>query len=127
MSLSKAIKFLKKVGPDAEYRKNCLQYETKSQLLADKGFNETEFEDALNMQLVKCQTYEEIPFIFVIFIRTVQRKNENEFQKISKMYVRSIITRLFLMGNLCWNKKVTMWTSFLTRKRTRVRSSMIYL
>lgn len=59
MALSKAIEFVKQVSSDKEFRTQCNKNNSKIELLQHLNFNEIEFEDALNMQLVKCQTYEE--------------------------------------------------------------------
>lgn len=59
MSLNRAIKFVKLVRTNRNFRMKCNNFATKKELLDDLGFNENEFEDALNMQLVKCQTYDE--------------------------------------------------------------------
>jgi hypothetical protein len=59
MALNKAIEFVKKVGFDKEIRTFCYEIKTKQELLFKLDFNEDEFEDAINMQLVKCQSYEE--------------------------------------------------------------------
>lgn len=59
MSLSKAITFLKEVRFNETFREKCNLTESKSELLEAEGFNEEEFEDALNMELVKCKSYEE--------------------------------------------------------------------
>jgi hypothetical protein len=59
MALGKAIKFVKHVGLDNELRKSCYKSKSKAELLKTLDFDETEFEDAINMQLVKCQTHEQ--------------------------------------------------------------------
>ena len=59
MALGKAIKFIKQIGFDDELRKDCYKSKSKAELLEKFDFNEGEFEDAVNMQLVKCQTYEQ--------------------------------------------------------------------
>jgi hypothetical protein len=59
MALGKAIEFVKRVGVDDELRAECNKSASKDELLLKYGFSEVEFEDAFNMQLVKCQTYEE--------------------------------------------------------------------
>ena len=59
MSLSKAITFLKQVVNDSDARKQCIHFDTKSELLSSFGFSELDFDDAINMQLVKCQSYEQ--------------------------------------------------------------------
>lgn len=59
MSLGKAMRFLKRVKTDKEFRKECVRIPTKNDLMVKEDFTEVEFEDAINMALVKCQTYEE--------------------------------------------------------------------
>ncbi len=57
MALGKAIKFVKQACFDKELRKQCYK-SSKPELLKKFDFDEVEFDDAINMQLVKCQTYE---------------------------------------------------------------------
>ena len=59
MALGKAIEFVKQAGFDKELRTECNSYSSKNELLQKLGFDEVEFDDAVNMQLVKCQTYED--------------------------------------------------------------------
>jgi len=72
MALGKSISFIRKFIQDDEFRRECNK-NSKEELLKDMDFNETEFEDAINMQLVKCQSYEEaerihqIKFWFDVF------------------------------------------------------------
>lgn len=58
MAIGKAIRFVKKAQTDPEFRKSCYVL-SKADLLVEMGFDELEFDDAINMQLVKCQTYQE--------------------------------------------------------------------
>lgn len=58
MALGKALEFVKKATFDTSLRKQCYASNSKEDLLMTLDFNEAEFEDAINMQLVKCQTYE---------------------------------------------------------------------
>jgi len=58
MALGKSINFIWKFIHDSEFRHVCNK-SSKEELLKTLDFNETEFEDAINMQLVKCQSYEE--------------------------------------------------------------------
>ena len=58
MALGKSINFIKKFILDKEFRDECNKC-PKEDLLAKLDFTEQEFDDAINMQLVKCQTYEE--------------------------------------------------------------------
>ncbi|MFI1772768.1 hypothetical protein [Thalassobellus citreus] len=62
MALSKAIAFLQAASISNELRTACTHY-SKDKLLLQLNFNEVEFEDAINMELVKCQTYEEAEVI----------------------------------------------------------------
>jgi N-acetylglutamate synthase-like GNAT family acetyltransferase len=59
MALINAIDFLKQIGYDSKLRTACYETKTKQELFRQMGFNEIEFDDAINMQLVKCQTYDE--------------------------------------------------------------------
>ena len=59
MALGKAIEFIRKIGHDQGLRMHCNSVYSKNELLAELGFNEDEFEEAITMQLVKCQSYEE--------------------------------------------------------------------
>ena len=59
MSIDKAITFVKKATNDKMFRKECYQRNSKIEVMKFFGFDEFEFEDAVNMQLVKCQSYEE--------------------------------------------------------------------
>ncbi|WP_372744351.1 hypothetical protein [Lutibacter sp.] len=58
MALSKAIAFVKTASIHSELRTLC-ETLSKEKLLQQLNFNEIEFEDAINMQLVKCSTYEQ--------------------------------------------------------------------
>jgi hypothetical protein len=58
MALGKSIKFIQNFILDRELRRECNKY-SKEELFAKFDFSHTEFEDAINMQLVKCQSYEE--------------------------------------------------------------------
>jgi hypothetical protein len=58
MALGKAITFVRQIGSDKVLRVSCNKSKSKAELLEKLGFDEVEFEDAINMQLVKCQTYE---------------------------------------------------------------------
>ena len=62
MALGNAISFVKNFISDKDFRNKCNSLNTKSEIFDNYGFNETEFEDAINMQLVKCQTYEEAEY-----------------------------------------------------------------
>lgn len=59
MSIGKALTFFKRIKTDSEFRKSCYKAESKQALLEAEGFTEYEFEDAVNMNLVKCQDYDE--------------------------------------------------------------------
>lgn len=58
MALGKAISFVKQVISDNEFRRSCNKCASKQALLKELDFHEGEFDDAINMQLVKCQSYE---------------------------------------------------------------------
>lgn len=58
MALSKAVEFVHAVSISEKLRTACSNY-SKEKLLLLLNFNELEFEDALNMRLVQCQTYEQ--------------------------------------------------------------------
>ena len=58
MALGKSIQFIRQFIRDKEFRHECNK-SSKEDLLKNLDFNETEFDDAINMQLVKCQSYEE--------------------------------------------------------------------
>ena len=58
MALSKAIEFVHAASFSSELRDSCSQF-TKEMLLLKLNFNEFEFEDAINMKLVECQTFEQ--------------------------------------------------------------------
>lgn len=59
MALGKAIKFVNEVVKNSELRSVCNKSNSKQELLKELDFDETEFDDAINMRLVKCQSYEE--------------------------------------------------------------------
>ena len=59
MALGKAIKFVKEVGFDKNLRRSCYDFKSKAELLKEFDFDTAEFEDAINMQLVQCQTHEQ--------------------------------------------------------------------
>lgn len=59
MAIDKAITFVKKAISDKKFRTDCYKSNSKNELMKLFGFDEFEFEDAVNMQLVKCQSYEE--------------------------------------------------------------------
>jgi hypothetical protein len=58
MALDKAITFVKRATKEREFRKECYQISSKKTLMQTLGFDEVEFDDAINMQLVQCQSYE---------------------------------------------------------------------
>jgi hypothetical protein len=60
MSLNKALTFVKEVGRDEEMRNSCYSFSHKNDLLNHLGFTEAEFEDAINMNLVNCQTHAKV-------------------------------------------------------------------
>lgn len=59
MALGKAIEFVKRVRTDRELRNSCVKFASKADMLDHFKFDELEFDDAINMQLVKCQSYDE--------------------------------------------------------------------
>ncbi len=59
MSIGKAMQFVKDASVDAEFRKSCIDFKTKDELFSFHEFDALEFDDAINMQLVKCQSYVE--------------------------------------------------------------------
>jgi hypothetical protein len=59
MALGKSIQFVRSFFEDEALRRNCNKL-TKQDLLTTYGFTADEFDDALNMELVKCQTFEEV-------------------------------------------------------------------
>lgn len=59
MSLGKAIKFVKEASTSSKFRATCVEFEAKEDLLVSFDFSELDFDDAINMQLVKCQSYEQ--------------------------------------------------------------------
>lgn len=58
MALGKSIQFVRQFISDKEFRHVC-NVSSKEEIMKSNDFNETEFEDAITMQLVKCQSYEE--------------------------------------------------------------------
>lgn len=58
MALSKAIAFVKAASISEELRTVCANF-SKENLLLQLNFKEEEFEDAINMELVKCKSYEQ--------------------------------------------------------------------
>ena len=63
MSLKRAQQFIQQVGRDEAYRLECYQCGSKEELLKLAGCNIYEFEEAITMQLFKCQTYEEAEIV----------------------------------------------------------------
>ncbi|HYQ55736.1 MAG TPA: hypothetical protein VEP89_00215 [Draconibacterium sp.] len=59
MAIDKAITFLKRATAESDFRKECYKAQSKQKLMEEIGFDEVEFDDAVNMQLVKCQSYEQ--------------------------------------------------------------------
>ncbi len=59
MAIGKALNFVKEAVNNKSLRTECYTAESKKKLLNKLGFDEIEFDDAINMQLVKCQSYEE--------------------------------------------------------------------
>jgi hypothetical protein len=63
MSVGKALEFIRKIDTDEDFRRSCYQYKTKEELKQAFDFDSDEFDDAKNMLLVKCQTYEEADLV----------------------------------------------------------------
>lgn len=59
MAIDRAITFVKRATTESDFRKACYKSPSREKLLQEKGFTELEFDDAINMQLVKCQSYEQ--------------------------------------------------------------------
>lgn len=64
MSLQNAINFISEVDMDADLRKSYYVCRSQGELFAKlavekKSFTEDDFENAVNMLLFKCQTYEQ--------------------------------------------------------------------
>ncbi|MFB6317240.1 hypothetical protein [Saccharicrinis sp. FJH54] len=62
MALSKAIKFLGDAISSSELRDKCAGFKTRKELLKWLDFNDLEFEDAVNMQLVKCRSADDAEY-----------------------------------------------------------------
>ena len=64
MSLQNAISFISKVDSDNDFRKSCYVCKSLDELIRNMtqknmGFTPDEIEDAFNVLLLKCQTYEQ--------------------------------------------------------------------
>lgn len=64
MSVQNALQFISIVSVDEKFRKSLYTYGSRHELMnhlseSGRGFTVSEFEDAVNMQHVKCQTHEE--------------------------------------------------------------------
>lgn len=64
MSINNAMKFIREVDANPNFRKECYSCKTKEELFEmlekqELGFNDFDFEEAVNMMLFKCQTYEQ--------------------------------------------------------------------
>ena len=64
MSLQNALNFISKVDSDTDFRKSCYTCKTLSDLIEmltaqEMSFTIDEIEDAFNVLLLKCQTYEQ--------------------------------------------------------------------
>lgn len=59
MALGKAINFIHQFISDDEFRNECNSASSRQIILKKYDFTEPEFENAVNMTLVKCQTYDE--------------------------------------------------------------------
>jgi len=58
MAIGKAIDFVNRATSERAFRTECYR-KPKNELMENLGFNSIEFDDAINMQLVKCQSYEQ--------------------------------------------------------------------
>jgi len=68
MAISHALEFIRNFETDAQLRQLCNSSKSKEELLellSDKGFPFTvfEFEDAVNVLLTSCQTYEQAGYV----------------------------------------------------------------
>jgi hypothetical protein len=59
MALKKALDFIELVMEDEKFRELCNSGLPREELLEILGFVQPEFDDAIDMNLVKCQNYEE--------------------------------------------------------------------
>ena len=64
MSLQNALNFITKVDADSDFRKSCYASKTLTELITmltkqEMGFTLDEIEDAFNVLLLKCDTYEQ--------------------------------------------------------------------
>jgi len=64
MSLQNAINFISRVDSDSDFRKSCYVSKTLGDLVKfltenNLSFTQDEIEDAFNVLLLKCQTYEQ--------------------------------------------------------------------
>jgi hypothetical protein len=64
MSVQNALQFISIVSEDGDFRKSLYKFGSRQELInhlseSGRGFTVSEFEDAVNMKHVKCQTYEE--------------------------------------------------------------------
>jgi hypothetical protein len=63
MAIGKSIQFISQFIKDKEFRDELNSITSRQELLSKLDFTESEFEDAVNMHFVKCQTYEEASYI----------------------------------------------------------------
>ena len=64
MSVTHAMEFIELVKTSESFRQECYEYAHIEDLMEmltqnSKGFTPNDFENAINMNLVKCQTYEQ--------------------------------------------------------------------
>lgn len=64
MSIKNAMSFIRDIDSDKSLRQECYKHKTKRDLLAFLhtqflDFTEDEFDEAVNIMLFKCQTYED--------------------------------------------------------------------
>ena len=62
-SVGKAIAFIRTITGNEKLRTECYNCRSKGELYEKLGFNDADFEEAVNMQLVKCQTEEEAEYV----------------------------------------------------------------
>ena len=62
MALSKAIEFLTDAIASKDLRDKCAEFKTRKELLKWLDFNDVEFDDAINMRLVKCRSADDAEF-----------------------------------------------------------------
>lgn len=64
MALAKAMKFVDEAIVNKELRDKCSEFETHKDLLNYLDFNSVEFDDAVNMALVKCNSANQAEYYY---------------------------------------------------------------